>query len=308
MDKDHFHLILEVATEGYWDWNLKNDVAYLSPRYCELVGYSPEDTVFDSHFFKSIIHPDDCDYFFKTIEGHLHDKSEIAVIEYRMVSKSGAIIWIEGRCKTVEYDEQGVPSRMVGTIIDITKRKQVDENVFDVMSKLPDIIVARFDRSLRHQYVSSSIEKITGYPKDYFIGKSNKELGMPENLVIQWDDAIREVFETGQLNKIEFRYPSPEGPKYFSTELTAEHCVDGLITNVICATRDITEHRKTEEDLRKSEYFFKESQRAATIGSYHADFIAGKWESSEVLDAIFGIDSDYNRSIRGWIDIIHADD
>ncbi len=306
--RDLFTLILEVTTEGYWDWDLKNDCAYLSPRYCELIGYSPEETAFDSNFFKSIIHPEDRDHVFKIMGEHLEGKSEISVIEYRMISKNGAIRWIEGRGKIVEYDEQGAPARMVGTIIDITRRKQVDENVFAVMSKLPYVIVSRFDRSLRHQYVSSSIEVLTGHPKDYFIGKTNRELGMPEDLVAQWEEAIKNVFETGRPKQIEFNYSSPEGIKYFSAELTPEHSVGGLITNVISTTRDLTEHRKADEDLRKSEYIFRESQRAANIGSYYANFIAGRWESSEVLNTIFGIDSDYDRSIQGWADLIHPDD
>jgi PAS domain S-box-containing protein len=125
--RGYFDLILDVTTEGHWDWNLKNDRAYLSPRYCELVGYSPDDTVFDSHFFKTIIHPDDRDHVFKIIEEHLRGKSETSVLEYRMVSKNGTIRWIEGRGKIVEYDEQGVPARMVGTITDITKRKHSEE-------------------------------------------------------------------------------------------------------------------------------------------------------------------------------------
>lgn len=306
--KDLLDLIFEVTTEGYWDWNLKIDRAYLSPRYCELIGYSPDNTVFDSHFLNSIIHPDDRDHVFRIIEEHLQGKSEISIIEYRMISKNGTVRWIEGRGKIVEFDKQGAPARMVGTIVDITKRKQVDDNVFAVMSELPDVIVARFDRSLRHQYVSSSIEKITGHPKEYFIGKSNRDLGMPEHLVTQWEDAIKCVFETGQPNQIEFNYPSPEGLKYFYSELIPEDCVEGLIANVIGTTRDITERRKTEETLKKSEFFFRESQRAANIGSYSADFIAGSWESSEVLDTIFGIDSNYSRSIQGWIDIVHPDD
>ena len=65
---------------------------------------------------------------------------------------------------------------------------------------------------------------------------------------------------------------------------------------------------QTEERLRESEFFFKESQRAAHIGSYKADFVEGFWKSSEVLDQIFGIDSSYTRSIQGWLDIIHPDD
>jgi signal transduction histidine kinase/ActR/RegA family two-component response regulator len=63
--------------------------------------------------------------------------------------------------------------------------------------------------------------------------------------------------------------------------------------------------------LRESEFFlkiFKELQRAAHIGSFKADFITGFWTSSEVLDDIFGIDENYNRSIQGWLDLVHPGD
>lgn len=82
----------------------------------------------------------------------------------------------------------------------------------------------------------------------------------------------------------------------------------GEIIGLYGIARDITELKQTEVALKESEFFFKESQRAASIGSYKADFISGTWESSEVLDQIFGIDKNYNRSIQGWIDLIHPDD
>ena len=61
---------------------------------------------------------------------------------------------------------------------------------------------------------------------------------------------------------------------------------------------DITERRKVEEALKESEFFFKESQKAAFIGSYKTDFLKGTWESSEVLDQIFGIDGNYEQDHR----------
>ena len=60
--------------------------------------------------------------------------------------------------------------------------------------------------------------------------------------------------------------------------------------------------------MRESAYFFKESQNAAFIGSYKADFTADHWDSSEVLDQIFGIDKNYHRSVKGWLDLVHPDD
>ena len=65
---------------------------------------------------------------------------------------------------------------------------------------------------------------------------------------------------------------------------------------------------QAEDALRESEFFFKESQHAAFIGSYKLDLITGLWESSEVLDQIFGIDRSYKRSVQGWLDITHPDD
>jgi PAS domain S-box-containing protein len=71
---------------------------------------------------------------------------------------------------------------------------------------------------------------------------------------------------------------------------------------------DVTERKRAENALRESEFFFRESQRAAFVGSYKYDLITGFWDSSEVLDHIFGIDREYIRSVQGWEDLIHPDD
>jgi PAS domain S-box-containing protein len=71
---------------------------------------------------------------------------------------------------------------------------------------------------------------------------------------------------------------------------------------------EIEKGKEIEASLRESEYFFKQSQHAAFIGSYQADFVAGYWESSEVLDQIFGIDKQYDRSIMGWLNLTHPED
>ena len=68
------------------------------------------------------------------------------------------------------------------------------------------------------------------------------------------------------------------------------------------------ELRLKDSIIKEHEYFIKESQKAANIGSYSADFVNDYWQSSQVLDTIFGIDATYNRSVEGWLNIIHPDD
>ena len=83
---------------------------------------------------------------------------------------------------------------------------------------------------------------------------------------------------------------------------------DGTISGAVLVFRDVTDAYQQQQALRESEYFFKESQRVAHIGSYKANFVANRWESSEVLDDILGIDFSYERSISSWLAIVHPHD
>ena len=73
-------------------------------------------------------------------------------------------------------------------------------------------------------------------------------------------------------------------------------------------SQDITAQKKAEAALKESEYLFRESQRAAAIGSYKLDLAHGTWESSEVLDKIWGIGKDFDRTLQGWLALVHPED
>ena len=83
---------------------------------------------------------------------------------------------------------------------------------------------------------------------------------------------------------------------------------DGRIIGLFGIARDITDKVLAEAALRESEYFFRESQRAAHIGSYKFDVGSGRWTASEVLDDIFGLAPAPDRQLQDWLDLIHPDD
>jgi PAS domain S-box-containing protein len=69
--------------------------------------------------------------------------------------------------------------------------------------------------------------------------------------------------------------------------------------------RDVTRRIKTEEALKESRRILKTEQAIAGMGTYVLDITNGKWESSDILDDIFGIDNNYHRTVEGWANIVH---
>lgn len=83
---------------------------------------------------------------------------------------------------------------------------------------------------------------------------------------------------------------------------------DGQTGYVLHVIADVTAGRAMEAALRESEAKLMESQRIARLGHYVYDIPAGMWTSSPALDEVFGIDAEYERSVDGWLHVIHPDD
>ena len=90
---------------------------------------------------------------------------------------------------------------------------------------------------------------------------------------------------------------------------------DWSVKQVVCTFIDISKRKRAERELLEAkeiadenEFFLRESQAVGKVGSYKANFITGYWKSSEALDRIFGIEMHYDRSIEGWLDIVHPED
>ena len=124
----------------------------------------------------------------------------------------------------------------------------------------PDII-ARFDRQLRHLYVNPAIETLTGIPTAAFIGRRNRDLGMPEVLSQYWDTEITAIFATGEERTLEFEIVTLDGIRYFQTRLVPEFAPDGQVATVLSVARDITDRTEIEATLRL------QAEREAMLGA-----------------------------------------
>ncbi len=126
--EERFALAMQGANDGLWDWNVEADALYCSPRWAAMFGYEGEACFPSIDDWFPLIHPRDRARVFRRHAEIL--ASDICHFErtYRMRHRNGHYLWILDR-GTVVRDSQGKPVRVVGTHMDITARKQAEQEV-----------------------------------------------------------------------------------------------------------------------------------------------------------------------------------
>lgn len=128
-----------------------------------------------------------------------------------------------------------------------------------VTENTPDML-ARFDRQLRHIFVNSVVEKSMGQSIAEIMGKTHRQLGVPEKLRDQWEKAIRFVFDHKSHSALEFSVDTPhEGRRHFSCRLVPEFNEEGQVESALGVTHDVTdrwayEERLLQQDVRKDRF------------------------------------------------------
>jgi len=126
--KDRFQLAIDGSNDGLWDWNTNTDEIYFSSRLTTMLGYKDGEIVHNLSALQEIMHPDDIEEVFKNVEKHLSGKSKVFEHVHRMKHKNGSWVWILSRGKAL-FDFSGEATRMVGFNTDISRNKELEENL-----------------------------------------------------------------------------------------------------------------------------------------------------------------------------------
>lgn len=127
--EERFKLSMEATSDGLWDLHVQSDEAYYNPAYYRILGYEPGEFTTTGAAWRSMVHPDDLPRALEANRRCIEDVQDLLDVEYRMRAKDGEWRWIYARGKCVERDAQGRGTRLVGTHVDMTERRTMEEQL-----------------------------------------------------------------------------------------------------------------------------------------------------------------------------------
>ena len=267
----------------------------------------------------TIIHPEwkqtIMDYFTNDVIG----KKQAFDKEYKIIKQNNQEErWVHGIGELV-FNDKNEPIKMIGTIQDITERKNAEfeiinakekaeissEYLHKIMNNVGDPVFVKDDQS-RILIANDAFCKMFDKNKVEIIGKT-----LAEDVSKEEQESFlkidKQVLEDGQEN-INEELLTVRGGKTLTILTTKTRFIDANGNKfIVSVIHDITRRKQNEKRIQESEIFLKKTQLIANLGTYTLDIETAKWNCSEVLDSIFGIDTNYEKSLSGWKPIIHKD-
>jgi diguanylate cyclase (GGDEF)-like protein/PAS domain S-box-containing protein len=125
--EERLELAIQASQSGLWDWDIVRNVRHVSARFKEILGYGPETDLIRMFHLPDRLHPDDCGRVMAAIDGAVNAGAPFDQ-EGRLRRSDGTHVWVHAKGRAVG-DSAGRAVRFLGSIIDISDRKRVEERL-----------------------------------------------------------------------------------------------------------------------------------------------------------------------------------
>ena len=262
-NKQQLELLISSTGVGMWDWNLDTNQIDYSEPWARLVGSSLAALhPLSENTWMGRVHPDDLPQLQEQLQKLRKGAIKQFEQEFRLKHKTDGWVWVLDSVKVVEADKFGIPQRLIGTTLDISKQKQTTTQLNqsrDQFQSLVDNIPGISYRCLLDAhwtmlFISHQVNRVLGYdPADII---NNAKIPFAEVILPEFRDYVENtVLDAVYSNKswtLEYQAKTKSGDIKWLYEkgqaVTNEHgdveCLDGFIL-------DITERKEQQQEILK---------------------------------------------------------
>lgn len=260
--RERLAFAIEGAHLGLWDIDYPNRTISHNQYWNEVLGDEGIETETPLNSWVSRIHPEDFLMVRMMFQDHLDGKTPMIDTEYRVRHSDGSWVWIRTLGKVVRYDAHNQPIRLSGINQNITERKMAEKELIEREAYYRTIFENTgtasliIDEDMTISLANAEFADLSGYPREELEGKKHWT-----EFVLQEDQDrmigqhhLRRRDRLKAERHYEFRFQRKNGE--IRTILLSIDLIPNT-TKSIASLLDITESRKAEAELRKSEKKFR---------------------------------------------------
>ncbi|MFC2170800.1 PAS domain S-box protein, partial [Calditrichota bacterium] len=284
--EERFRQIVEQSNDVFYRQNINTaKFEYVSPHVQDVLGYTPKEMLILSlEEQKEQIHPDDLpnliNFSKELVEadkrGERHNERE-----FRIKRKSGEFIWIRGSYNLTR-DEEGEPHLIVGSLQDITERKQAEDAVREsearfrnLMDFVPGVSVQGYDSEGIVSYWNKASEGVYGFTAEEALGQNLGDLIIPDDVMPLYEKGLeigKDVERSGEFappGEVELLHKKGHLVPVYSIHTVVK--LPGKDPILFCIDVDLSERNKKGEALKASEQRLKDIFEGTGDGLIYSD-------------------------------------
>jgi len=303
--QERFQAAVEGTSDGLWDWDVRSDEIWFSPRCWAMLGYpdtGPHPAV-TLAAFRERLHSDDRAHALRALDALLADDTPCDE-ELRLRLMSGEFRWFRLRC-AAQRDLTGAAMRLAGSIQDVTDartvecalqhaRKEAEEALREVTALRTALdehsILSVANRAGQIIDVNTGFCKISGYSRDELLGSDHRLLNSGVHPKAFWIDVWRTI-SSGRAWRGEVCNRRSDGSLYWVDSTIVPYLNgDGQIEKYVSIRFDISTQKMAEAELLRATVLLEEAQSVTRMGSWSYDLESGGIIWSKQIYELFNRD------------------
>ena len=243
---------IRASNVGPWDWDLRINTVHFSAEWKRQLGYEAQELTDSYEAWESRLHPDDRKRVLSDLRGYRAGERPDYAVEFRMRHKDGSWRWMFTRAD-MQRDGDGRPVRMLGCHLDITARKQAEEELrlseemfSTAFANNPAAIALTRLKDGVVLDVNDTWVAMTGYRREQVLGRSARHMWPSAEDARRFLDELK---EKGTLHGWEQAFYRQSGELYV-TQISAQILAMRGETLILSTLVDISARKKVEAELQ----------------------------------------------------------